>query len=247
MKDRDHVVLLHGSANGAFGWKAAVDGLTVAGVAALAPDMLGYGRSPPAGVDYGIAAEVLHLQGLVDRAAPGPIHLVTHSLGTMFGLHLRRLLGPRVRRLTLVDPIVVSVLREPGEAAALAEMDAIFHRVRDAGSDADAARIFVDHWNGAGSYAALGERARAVITGLMPKVRLEMSETRDDRTPLRELAAAPPRTRILVGGATLPAAVATARQLARAFDGDRRVIPGAGHMLPITHPKAVIDAILMGP
>jgi len=52
------------------------------------------------------------------------MHLVAHSLGAMFGCYLLGALGPRVTRLTLVDPVIVSVLRETGENEGYAEMEA---------------------------------------------------------------------------------------------------------------------------
>ncbi|MEZ4452092.1 MAG: alpha/beta hydrolase [Nannocystaceae bacterium] len=241
------IVLLHGSANGAYSWGPVLAGLAAAGASAYAPDMIGYGRAPAPSPAYGIVEEVSHLRGLLDRHAPGPIHLVTHSLGTMFGLHLRRALGDRVVRLTLVDPIVVSVLREGDEPEAYAEMEAQYQRFHAAAGDpAAAAERFVDHWNGAGAWRSIGERARAVIAGLAPKVGLEMDAARGDRTALAALAEAPPPTRIVLGGATRIAAVATGRQLARAFHGVTEVVDGAGHMVPLTHPAAVVDAILRG-
>ncbi len=42
------------------------------------------------------------------------------------------MLGARVARLTLLDPVVVSILRVPGEEAALAEMEAQYQRFMDA-------------------------------------------------------------------------------------------------------------------
>ncbi len=44
------------------------------------------------------------------------------------GLHLRRALGSCVTRMTLIDPVVVSVLRDQGEEASYAEMEAQYQR-----------------------------------------------------------------------------------------------------------------------
>jgi pimeloyl-ACP methyl ester carboxylesterase len=88
----------------------------------VAPDLIGYGRSPPPSSPYGIAEEVSHLMGLLDRPQNGRIHLVTHSLGSLIG-HLRRALGSRVTRMTLIEPVMVSVLRERHGDAAHAEME----------------------------------------------------------------------------------------------------------------------------
>jgi len=106
-----------------------------------------------------------------------------------------------------------------------------------------AARAFVEHWSGAGRWERIGERARGVITALVPKIRLEMIAARSDTTTLQALVKSPPPTTILVGERTRTAPRAVARQLARAFHGSIIVVPGAGHMIPLTHAAAVVDAV----
>jgi pimeloyl-ACP methyl ester carboxylesterase len=46
MTDELSIVLLHGSANGSYSWAAVRSGLEAYGATVVAPDMLGYGRSP---------------------------------------------------------------------------------------------------------------------------------------------------------------------------------------------------------
>ncbi len=131
----DTIVLLHGSATGSSSWDPVAGPLASSGARVFAPDLLGYGQSPVPTGSYGIAEEVAYLVRLLDLQPCsfhgtiyavghlGTFHLVTHSLGSLIGLHLRRALGARVTRLTLIDPVVVSVLRECGEDAAYAEME----------------------------------------------------------------------------------------------------------------------------
>jgi len=71
-----------------------------------------------------------------------------------------------------------------------------------------------------------------------------MIAARSDTTKLQDLVESPPPTAILVGERTRIAPRATARQLARAFNAATTVVPGAGHMIPLTHPAAVVAAIL---
>ncbi|WP_434384910.1 alpha/beta fold hydrolase [Melittangium boletus] len=241
----ESLVLLHGSANGAYSWGAVLRGLGPTGARVLAPDMLGYGRAPAPSATYDIAEEVAHLRALIDAAEPGAVHLVTHSLGTLYGLHLRRALGARVTRLTLIDPVLVSVLRDSGEQAGFDEMEGQYQHFmrRLAEAPAAAARGFVEHWNGEGSWEAIGERARAVITGLAPRVALEMDQARRDTTPLAWLAESPPPTHILLGERTRVAPQAVTRQLARAFGATVTVVPGAAHMIPLTHAAHVVRAL----
>jgi pimeloyl-ACP methyl ester carboxylesterase len=240
----DVIVLLHGSANGAYSWGPVRALLGTSGQRVFAPDMLGYGQEPAPSETYDVAEEVRHLARLIDREGIDQFHLVTHSLGSMVGLHLRRAVSHRVTRMTLVDPLVVSVLREQGEDAGYAEMELQYGRFMSQLPDhVAAARLFVEHWNGPGSWDSIGNRARAVIASLVPKVRLEMMAARFDTTPLAVLAASPPPTTILTGANTLIAPRATARCLAQAFSATTLVVPDAGHMLPLTHPKAVALAI----
>jgi pimeloyl-ACP methyl ester carboxylesterase len=114
MSDELPIVLLHGSATGSYSWAAVRTGLEAYGATVVAPDMLGYGRSPTPSEAWQPKDEVAHLRGWVDMQAVGVFHLVTHSLGARFGLYLRLAVGSCVARLTLIDPVVVSVLRAPG-------------------------------------------------------------------------------------------------------------------------------------
>ncbi len=143
---------------------------------------------------YGTEEEVAHLRRLLDLRGIGTIHLVTHSLGSMFGLHLRRALGARVTKMTLIDPVVVSVLRERGEDAAYAEMEEQYQRFMSLFADhEEAAHFFVDHWTGPGAGDSIGRRRCAMVTSLVPKLRLEMIATRSDTTGLALFAELPLR------------------------------------------------------
>jgi pimeloyl-ACP methyl ester carboxylesterase len=244
MPKRLPIVLLHGSANGSYSWGAVRGALAAQGATVWAPDMLGYGRSPAPGPGWTVREEVAHLRGWLDQHGVGPFHLVAHSLGTFFGLHMRLALGARVSRLTLVEPVLVSVLRVPGEEEALGEMEAFFQRFMRAMPDhAAAARVFVEHWSGAGTWSTLGDKARVLITKLAPRLEAEMVACEADRTWVEELAVDPVPTSILVGESTLLAPRAVSRILAQAFDRETIVVPGAGHMIPLTHPAAIVDAL----
>lgn len=238
------IVLLHGSATGSYSWGVIRHALVTSGADVLAPDMLGYGRAPAPSASYGIKEEVTHLERWLDEQRVGAFHLVAHSLGAMYGLHLRLAVGARVSRMTLVDPVVVSVLRVPGEEVAFAEMEALYQRFMAALPDREAAaRCFVEHWSGAGAWDDLGEKARALITGLAPRLQLELTLTRSDLTPLSALAVSPVPTTVLSGENTRVGPRAVGRLIARAFAARTIVVPGAAHMIPLTHPEAVVAAL----
>ncbi len=251
----DTIVLLHGGATGSSSWNPVARSLVSSGASVFAPDMLGYGASPAPTGSYAIADEVAHLTRLLGLQPHsyngslyavgfgGTFHLVTHSLGSLIGLHLRRALGARVTRMTLVDPVVVSLLRECGEDDAYAEMEEQYQRFMSLSGDHEAAHYFVDHWGGAGAWASMGSRGRTMVTSLVPTLALEMTAARSDTAKLAWLAESAPPTTILVGERTLLAPRAAARLLGAALRATTVVVPGAAHMIPITHPEAVVDAV----
>ena len=237
------LVLLHGSGNGSWSWKRVQSVLETKGHTVLAPDMLGYGSAPAPSAQWSFAEETAHLRDRVEARGQGPVHLVAHSLGATFCLHLLQALGERVHRLTLVDPVMVSVLREGNERAGFDEMEDQYQRFMAEADPAAAARVFVEHWSGAGTWAHLGEKPRGAVTSSVPKLRLEMNASRNDTTPLDALLTTRPRTTVLVGERTRVAPRAVARQLSHALGAPVVTVAGAGHMIPMTHPDAVVDAL----
>lgn len=241
------VVLIHGSAAGApIVWSPLRSQLQRAGRRVLAPDLLGYGAAPPASSAYTVQEEVEHLQQAMELDATSPVHLVAHSIGATFALHLRLLVGERVRRMTLVEPVVTSILREFKDDDAYADMKDMFYGLEQRLSKPmSAAEFFLDHWNGAGAWTRLDTRAQIGIASLIPKVRQETLASAKDDIPLAELSGAPVPTSILVGDRTANRAPRVcARRLAAAFHAEVRVVAAAGHSLPLSHAEDVFRAII---
>jgi len=82
-----------------------------------------------------------------------------------------------------------------------------------------------------------------MVTSLVPKLRLEMTATRSDTATLAWLAESPPTTTILIGEKTLLAPRAVASLLGAALEATPVIVPSAAHMIPITHPEAVVHAL----
>ena len=138
----------------------------------------------------------------------------------------------------------VTIVRPRLPIDAHAEMEEQYQRFMSLSADHEAAaHYFVDHWGGAGAWDSMGSRGRTMVRSLVPTLRLEMTATRSDTAKLGWLAESPPPTIILVGENTLVAPRAVARVLAPALGATTVVVPGAGHMIPVTHPQAVVDAV----
>jgi pimeloyl-ACP methyl ester carboxylesterase len=70
-----------------------------------------------------------------------------------------------------------------------------------------------------------------------------MTATRSDTATLAWLTESPPATDILVGERTLVAPRAVASLLAPVLAAKTIVVSGASHMIPITHPQAIVAAV----
>ena len=101
----------------------------------LAPDLLGYGRSEPWPVNarlhpWSDLGALLALAELAD----GPVHLAGHSYGGTVALEAARVLGTRVRSLTLIEPVAFHLLRLTGRMAEWREITSIGQRMTTSSS-----------------------------------------------------------------------------------------------------------------
>ncbi len=243
------VLLLHCSAGSGAQWRRLAGRLRGA-FRVLAPDLSGYGASPPRDPVESITLtwHALLAARLVD-ACPGPLHLVGHSFGGAVALRLALMLGPRLRSLTLVEPVAFQLLRgeHARDAAALARVRGVAKAMsHDLRHDRPAAAMgrFVDSWNGEGTWATMGTARRAALAAKAQEVVGDFGAIAGEPTRRDGLARLTAPTLVLHGGRSpLPAAV-TARRVAVAIPGARRVrIRDAGHMAPLTHPE-MVDPII---
>jgi pimeloyl-ACP methyl ester carboxylesterase len=111
------LVLVHGAGTSSAIWRRAM-GLLVEGRRVVAPDVPGYGGSPPAGRGFALEEVTERLaDGLEEAGVPAPYDLVGHSMGGGIAILLAAHHPERVRRLVLVAPAGLAAL--PRALAAL--------------------------------------------------------------------------------------------------------------------------------
>ena len=241
------VLCLHSSAVSSAQWKRLGTDLERR-YHVLAPDLHGHGGTSAWTYlrPMRLADEIALLLPLVD-AVPAPLHLVGHSYGGAIALKMALAMPERIRSLTLFEPVLFALLGRLGDHAAYAEIsqiaDGCVTAVQD-GRPAEAARVFVDYWNGPGSWARLPDRQRVIIERAMPSVARQWDAIFSDTLSLEDCARLRVPTLLLAGdrGPTPVRRVVEllACALPTAIHG---VIAGAGHMAPVTHPAAVNAAI----
>jgi pimeloyl-ACP methyl ester carboxylesterase len=243
------VLLVHSSAcRGGF-WRGLIDQLGD-GFACYTPDLAGYGRSHCASM-----GDKSSLRDEADFIAPllwhdtQRFHLIGHSFGGAVALAAALAWPERVRSLALYEPTAFSLLRGgDSEDRRLFEtvtrVAAEMTEFRNAGADDRAMGCFVDFWHGAPVWAAKPAAERARLSPLAGKVikdfrvlfeaSFEASRTRDVQFPVL----------ILRGETSPPVAGRVAEILAGSIGTARlRTIAGAGHMAPVTGPRAIAAAI----
>jgi len=243
------VLLLHGSASNARQWRWTVEYLH-GRFRTITADLPGYGASDPIPGKQpaplaDVAAELIPLVAAQGR----PVHLVGHSFGGAVALKLSGLLPEAVASLTLIEPAAFgpfwglhgsdAVASRPLRAMSRAFTAAL------AGGDAwGATRLFFDFWNGPGAWARSSFDIQRKLASTAGQVWRDFQALDQERTDAAELArvAAPAQ---VIRGADSPAVMAAlCDHLAEVLPGAAQsVVPGAGHMVPLTHPH-VIDPMI---
>lgn len=197
-------------------------------------DMPGHGRSGP----WVEGTEEPDFHTAVTRIAASfidrPLDLIGHSLGATVALRIAVAAPEAVRSLTLIEPVLFA-------AAPDAEQDARDRIIAEhlvQGRIEDAARAFIDVW-GAQPFDDLPPPARRMMTDQIRLVAAtDETLTHDRANILRdgglEAIDAPV---LIIAGERSPAVIHTIAEAlaARLADVGRATVPGAGHMLPLTH------------
>jgi len=245
---REAVVLLHSSGMSARQW-GRLSSLLDPVHQVEAPDFLGSGDNPPWPDD-----RAFHLEMDIDliekrvRARGRPAHLVGHSYGGLIALLLAVRSPDLVRSLAVYDPVAFGVLHDAGDREGLADLMRVGAHplfLDDASGGGDAwFEVFVDYWNGPGAWRGMSANGRESFLRVGRKVYYEVRSLSKDRTP-RAAYSGVKAPALLLGGARSPAAARrVVSLLAEALPNGRELlIPGAGHMGPLTHAALVNTAV----
>jgi pimeloyl-ACP methyl ester carboxylesterase len=238
------VLCLHSNASTSGQWRGLMDWLSPR-YRVLAPDLLGAGRSAPWPVVAGarMQHELDALAPLIESAG-NHLHLVGHSYGAALALRIAVTWPSQVASLVLFEPTLFPLLNRPGPgdpeatgiaAAASAAMAAVDHDDLQA-----AAEVFIDYWMGPGSWAATPEARRGPVAASMRPIRQWTDAIYAEPWSLAELSGLRQPV-LLLGGAASPASAADLLPLlARTLPQARlQILPGLGHMAPVTHPDTV--------
>ncbi|MFM2389238.1 MAG: hypothetical protein RLZZ437_793, partial [Pseudomonadota bacterium] len=213
----------------------------------IAPDLRGHGSLPlwDGQGDYhgDCTRDVIAL-----CEAEGEVDLIGHSLGATIALRVALERPELLRSLTLIEPVLFCAARA-SNASAYAQHQAEFEpaaMAMRAGDMMAAAAAFNAYWSG-GDFAALPEKVQKALAARMPIITATAPVLYVDAGGMLgymrlESLGIPV---LLLEGAQSPGVMAVIQtELERRLpQASRRVIDGAGHMLPLTHATQVSAAI----
>lgn len=235
---RPAVVLLHSSMSSRSQW-AALIAAHERDYRFIALDLLGYGRAPfpddAMQANFSLAHEVEAVQAaLAAQLAPDePFHLIGHSYGGATALRLARTAPGRIRSLAVFEPVAFHLLEESD--AGRAEVASVIAAIEAAATPEQAARRFIDYWNGPGAFEALPASVRERFAAQVAKVRLDFTALLGEPATLADMAVIGVPALVLSGRDGPASTRAVATRLASALPRASSAQTPGGHMAPISH------------
>ena len=236
------VLCLHSSGASGQQWQALAEQLI--GLRVVRVDAHGHGQSPapvPDAPVFDLDAQAL--APTLQQSRDG-VHLVGHSYGAALALRLALALPRHVRSLTLFEPVLFSLLLEPGADAAARED--ILQVGRTIGlwvgmrQPARAARIFVDFWSGPGSWQRLAGRQQQTVVQRMPVIAAHFRSLLGSGVTLQHVRQLRVPTLLMSGARSRRAALVLVDMLAEAWPhAELHRFAHAGHLAPMTQARTV--------
>lgn len=240
------LILVHGSPGNGAMWKGVVAALGD-DFATHAVTLPGHDRAPDAAYTPIRADDLARDVEAMAATLGSPADLVAHSFGGVVALRLALRGKATIRRLVLLEPVVIPVLAALGDGAAADAMRAVFDTYRDRHfrGDARAAETMVDFWFGPGAFDRMPESMRHYVQSRTALNLRDIDATFRETYDPASLAAVATPTLVAYGTRSPKPAQRIATALASALgDGRAAALDGANHAMLTTHPAAVAGLIV---
>jgi len=244
---RETVVLLHSSGSSSRQWSALIERLSPR-YDVRAVDLHGHGAQPawPRRQPLALTDEVTLVEPILREV--GAVHLVGHSYGGAVALKVAELYPQSVRSLVAYEPVLFRWLYEEDPASdaarAVIEVAAAMRQALHARSYRGAARPFVDYWSGTGTWDVMPEPRRQMVATRMGSVLPHFDALLDDERIATALHRIETPMLLLTGASTVASTRRIGEMLRAALPrAEHALLPGMGHMGPITHADVVNGCI----
>lgn len=244
------LVLVHGSWGSHHNWDPVVSGLAEH-FRVVAYDRRGHSESErPLGQGH-FSEDVADLAALIELLGMAPAWVVGNSAGAVITLQLAASRPDLLRGIVVHEPPLFGILEKGSrEALALAEIEAgplaeVGRRIT-VGDHAGAAEHFVDQVAlGPGSWAAMPDAMRAMMTGNAPTYLDELNDPECVSIDETRLAAYDGPVLITSGDQSPPIFQPVERRIAQLLPAAKRTTyAGAGHIPHVTHPHEYLAEVV---
>lgn len=178
-----------------------------------------------------------------------PVDLIGHSFGAVIALRLALERPALVRSLTLIEPVFFAAARadDPKAFAAYQAENAEFEQALQAGHREQATRQFNRVWGDGTRWDSIRPASREYMVDRIGLIRAQVPALVEDNFGILRpgVLGAVDMPCLLMAGGQSPGIVHSinAALLRRLPGASAAHIPEGGHMLPITHPREVSQAI----
>lgn len=176
-------------------------------------------------------------------ACEGAVHLVGHSYGGAVSIRLALANQKRLQSLILIEPEVYPLLKQIGEEELFAEPRRVcdnFVNVASKGSKEEAWIRLIDYYNGQGTWKSLSSSVRKGFIGMTPTIIDGWLALLSNPTTMEDCRKLEIPVTVLCGECTMEVERRLSEIIAKLIPDCRyKIIKGAGHLSPITHPKEV--------
>lgn len=181
-------------------------------------------------------------RAVLDDLGPEPVDVIGHSFGATVALRLAVEAPDKLRSAVLFEPVYFApaLSDDPGFAARHGQADADYEAAYGAGNLARAAQVFNDYWGGGMPWDRVPEPARAYMTERIGFVHHSAPFLiRDSAGLMPRLGQARVPILMMRGGASPYAEAVNAALVRRLPHVQEVVLPGQGHLAPITAPASL--------